>query len=530
MPGAAPVTARSASGGVLRRSPGTPVPRPPSPWAREAHDPDRDADAARRDAETAASERLLRAAVRETGQRIERAGSLRVAGLDVVVTHASPAGHHRFDVGDRPHDAVVATLLSSLPGADPGGCRALADRVADSTRRTARYLLAARTAGAPEPHPEQAVLRGHPFHPTPKSAAGFTDADSDAYAPELGASFPLAVLELADDLRWGRRLDAGPPPPTLPVHPWQARHLSRDPRFTALLADGRVRWADDGPTVWPTSSVRTVTDGTTTWKLPLAVRLTHFVRHNPVDQCERALDAGGLLAGLDTHGVDVVPEHGYRGADPAVVGDLAPDLIVIDRGRVDPAAMVLAGLLEDGPRGEDPRLLRLVHAAGGDAAAWLRRYLAVGLVPMLQVFDETGIGFEAHVQNSLLVADGGLPRRMVLRDMEGTHVSRAGAAATRLHPASPLLYSPEEAWRRLRYHGVTNHLGHVVATLGLLHDEAALWSVVADVLRDAGTPSASALTTDRTLPAKANLLSAVAGRGEDPLYVDVPNPIRECAR
>jgi siderophore synthetase component len=186
-------------------------------------------------------------------------------------------------------------------------------------------------------------------------------------------------------------------------------------------------------------------------------------------------------------------------------------------------------VLEDGPDGQEPPLLTDVRAAG-DVHGWLRRWLAVSLVPLLHLFGAAGIGFEAHPQNTLLqTGPDGWPTGCRVRDLEGAHL-RDDHVPPGLDPASPLVYRPEEAWRRLRYHGVTNHLGHVVATLGLAHDEAALWSVVAEVLRNAGTPSAAALVTDAALPAKANLLSAVAGRGEDPLYVEVPNPIRECAR
>jgi siderophore synthetase component len=545
-------------------------------------------------ARAAARERLLNAAARELelppgGPGPWRLDLLESGALVAEVTGWSPSGHHRWgeeivlDTGShtRPvsHEEFVHLLLGLLDAALPDPClpdacladpdRAPTDRVGalgaqirTSVARTARYLAA---PVRPEPadaagrtrHAEQAVRTGHPFHPAPKSIEGVDHEAADSFAPELGVSFRRHHLAVHPDLVMEERVAPGPWTPddvaahapdgwsVLPVHPWQITHLRGLPGTSALLADGRLR--DLGPLgapVYPTSSVRTVCDPAfpTAWKLPLHLRITNFVRTIPVEHARRAVDASRLVSSLrpgwPAPGFEVLIETGWRGVDPAAVGeDEAEDLVTLFRENpfvVDPAApRVLAGLLEPGPRGEEPALVGEVRAAGGDAEAWLRAYLAVSLVPMLVIFGVHGLGFEAHLQNTLLHTEDGVPARFWVRDMEGAHVSRDRLPAG-LDAASPLVYDEDEAWQRLRYHAVVNGLSSVIAALGtaLPPGEPALWRVVAEVLAEVtgpGAPYAADLLTSPTLPAKANLLSRFAGRGESPLYVDLPNPIRKAA-
>jgi siderophore synthetase component len=345
----------------------------------------------------------------------------------------------------------------------------------------------------------------------------------------------------------GRGAGAGPEGfIPLPAHPWQARYLLARPQVRQLLDRGQlVPLGPLGPEVYPTSSVRTVCDPAfpTLWKLPLHVRITNFVRTNPIKHLRRASDAAALIARLQPDwscaGFEVLLESGFRTIDPAVTGpDLAADFGVLYRdnpfstnGQVP---RVLASLLEEGPRGEVPELVRCAWEAG-DTAAWLRHYLRISLLPLLTVFAADGVSFEAHVQNSLLCTEDGWPVRFWVRDLEGVSVSRNRIPARAGHHAptsdSPVCYDDTKAWLRLRYHAVTNQLGHVVRVLGRHTGtgEKRLWRVAREELAESTTarPYADELLSAATLPAKANLLSRFSGRGERPLYVDVPNPLRE---
>ncbi|PVY96042.1 IucA/IucC family protein [Actinomycetospora cinnamomea] len=518
--------------------------------------------AARARAELAAREGLVASLLRELDPPVTRDHDVLTvpvpAGtLALPLRYWSPTGHHRLagaatlDDGSGPralsHDEVVITVLEAVGEGEP--VDHLAALVADSVARTARYLDAPRHAtGDPTRDAEQSLRLGHPFHPTPKSAEGLGDDDLAVWAPELGATFVLHHLTLHPDvvLTGG---EPGPSPPAVaarvpagwaavPVHPYQARVLARDPTLALLEAEGSARWLGAlGDPVWPTSSVRTVVEPASgaQWKLPLRARLTHFVRTTPPEQARRAIDAATVVAGLGPlpAGFGVVTDTGFRTLDPAVGGErLAADLTVITRAPFPAGGpRVLAAVLEDGPGGEEPPLVTAVRAAG-DVHAWLRGWLGVSLVPLLHLYGAAGIGFEAHPQNTLVVTDAdGWPAACHVRDLEGAHV-RSDRLPPGVDPASPLVYRPEEAWRRLRYHAVVNHLGLLVAVLGRhTVGEDALWGTVAAVLAEtaerdaAAAPWATDLLCRPTLPAKAHLRSWSAGRGEDPLYVEIANPI-----
>jgi siderophore synthetase component len=140
----------------------------------------------------------------------------------------------------------------------------LVARVADSVRRTVTFLTDRRARPADGPDlflsAEQALLLGHPLHPTPKSREGLSEAEARLYSPELRGSFPLHWLAvtpsvLATDSAWterGRPVPAahltarlaGPELPlpeghaALPLHPWQWREIQHRADIAALLDAG----------------------------------------------------------------------------------------------------------------------------------------------------------------------------------------------------------------------------------------------------------------------------------------------------
>ena len=553
-------------------------------------------------AQRAARQRLLNSFLRETGGHVAAAtggAPLRVplpesdAVLLGSLRYWSVLGHHAY--GDEfwvqpdgsdvatpvNHRELVALLLTELRSvAARAADDELAAQIDNSVARTARYLECGRSPQPDVTDPwaltrraEQSLLFGHPFHPTPKSAEGFSEQDLADYAPELGACFPLHYVAVAPELLVEDRVSspAWVPPEVqelaqrllgadradhalLPVHPWQAGYLLQCDAVRALVADGGlVPLGPLGNEVYPTSSVRTVCDPgfATAWKLPLHVRITNFVRNNPMEHAQRAADAGRLLTVLRREwpydGFEVLLETGYRTIDDTV---LAADFTVLYRENPfatrEQAPQVVAGLLEDNADGTEPELLRYVRQAtarpqgqlpADQVAGWLRRYLEISLLPLLAVFSAHGVSLEAHVQNSLLHLDDGWPARFFVRDMEGTSVSRqrCDAGSRDVLPAdSPVLYDDAETWLRLKYYVVTNHLGHLVHVLGRHAgvDEWWLWQVVRQLLSDRCRANryAADLLRSPVLPAKANLIGRFAGRGERPLYVDIPNPMHGVSR
>lgn len=525
-------------------------------------------------------ERLLNTWLREAGDGPDPVGGeIRVIpiGTDTVLApclRASPGGFHawgplrlraadgRTTPFDDPADLARRMIDALVPEATPVR-EATKRRVLDGLER-ARSHAAACAGRAADRTPaglEQSLWHGHPFHPLAKSVDGFTDVDAAAYAPERGAAFALRWFLADPDLVAGQWREAGAEAATqealtalsglsperiagrvlIPSHPWQAARLAADLTVTALIAEGRLELTPPGGApVRPTSSVRTVFSETANLflKLPIAARITNFARTNSREHLARSLAAARALravaGAVAEAGLDILSEHGALALDrpelEAVTG-------VLVREGPSRTAFVVAGLLEPSPRDGRPILAEMGCDLTGPAAAaaWIAAYARVAILPPLRLFAATGIGLEAHAQNSLLALADGLPARLVVRDLEGVSIDAATfARAAPGHALDPTVrYTGEAAWARLVYYLVVNQVAHVVATVARAAgiDEAPLWTGLGRTLATADeSPEVRALI-DRllgaeTLPAKANLASCLAGRGERPDYVDLRNPLR----
>ncbi|MEV5107026.1 IucA/IucC family protein [Streptomyces massasporeus] len=471
-------------------------------------------------AQAAAVENLLRCWARETDQPAPADGVLRIplpaSGTTLLapVRYWSPTGWHRFGpprlAGAPDHappaDAVTIAALftretspdgsgvgpahDSVPTGAPSPATAgygdgagLAAGVADSLRRVAGFVTARREAPADGPDlflsAEQALVLGHPLHPSPKSREGLSDAEALLYSPELHGSFPLhwmavAPSVLATDSSWterGRpvaapRLTArlaGTAPALqdgyafLPLHPWQAHQLRHRAETAALLDAGLLRdLGTHGPPWHPTSSVRTVyrTHAPAMLKLSLGLRITNSRRENLRKELHRGVEVHRLLrSGLAQQwravhpGFDIVRDPAWLAVDTPD-GVPVPGLDVVIRHNpflpTDDVSCV-AGLLSPRPcsptslegapgrtekRGTALRsrlaevVTRLARRTGRPrgavAAEWFLRYLAHVVRPVLWLDGEAGIALEAHQQNTLLLLDpDGWPAGGRYRDNQG---------------------------------------------------------------------------------------------------------------
>nr|WP_229864413.1 IucA/IucC family protein [Streptomyces djakartensis] len=456
-------------------------------------------------AQAAAVENLLRCWVRETSRPAPRDGILRIplpasgTALLVPVRYWSPTGWHRFgrprlaDAPDHapPADAVtVAALLSREASTDACGHGGACDDdvvlpagVADSLRRVAAFVRHRREHPVDNPDlflaAEQALVLGHPLHPTPKSREGLSESEAPLYSPELRGSFPLhwmavAPSVLATDSAWterGRpvaaaRLTArlaGPGLPLpdgyvlLPLHPWQAREVRHRPKTAALLNSGLLRDLGTHGTPWhPTSSVRTVyrTGAPAMLKLSLALRITNSRRENLRKELHRGVEVHRLLrSGLAEQwraahpGFDIVRDPAWLAVDDSDGAPSAGLNVVIRHNPFSPSDEVLcvAGLVSPRPCSQvrpgavpnrpgtyDPaprsRLAEVVtrlarrtgRARGAVAVEWFLRYLEHVVRPILWLDGEAGIALEAHQQNTLLLLDtDGWPAGGRYRDNQG---------------------------------------------------------------------------------------------------------------
>jgi siderophore synthetase component len=516
-------------------------------------------------------ENLLRCWARETDTPVPADGVLRIplpasgTALTVPVRYWSPTGWHRFGLPyldgapepPRPADAVtVAALLArESPGGTAGDAADLVARVADSARRTATFIRDRRAhpAGPPDRFltAEQALVLGHPLHPTPKSREGLSEPETQAYSPELRGSFPLHWLAvspsvLAADSAWterGRPVAAseltarlGPVPAlpdgyaALPLHPWQLRQLLLRPEITHLLDTGLLRDLGAHGAPWhPTSSLRTVhrTGTPVMLKLSLGLHITNSRRENLRKELHRGVEVHRLLRkGLSRQWRAAHPRFDIV-RDPAWLAVDAPDGspvrgldVVIRHNPFSPtddvsciAALVAprpdtaAGDPADGtgahaptPRSRLSEIITGLAALTGSprpavATEWFLRYLEQVVRPVLWLDGEAGIALEAHQQNTLLLLDAaGWPVGGRYRDNQGYYFreSRRAELDARLPgigERSDTFVSDEVTDERFAYYLAINNVLGLVGAFGSqrLADERLLLAAFRRFLHEAAT-------------------------------------------
>lgn len=453
--------------------------------------------------------------------------------------------------------------------------------VDNSIHRTARYLQSSKTDYTEDRYiiSEQSLYLGHPFHPTPKSASGFSEDDLERYAPECHSSFQLHYLAVHQDIVLSRYvenmenqvstvlhqlagIDMSELPKDfilLPIHPYQIGVLRQHPHFIQYSEQGLIKdLGVSGDIVYPTSSVRTVFSRTLNiyLKLPIHVKITNFIRTNDLEQIERTIDAAQVIASIkddvETPHFKLMFEEGYRALLPNPLGqsvepemDLLTNSAMIVREGIpnyhsEKDIHVLASLFETMPDAPTSKLSHVIEESGLTSEAWLESYLDRTLLPILTLFSDTGISLEAHVQNTLIELKDGIPDVCFVRDLEGICLSTTIATEKQLIPnvvsiSSPVVYAHDEAWHRLKYYVVVNHLGHLVSTIGkATQNEDELWQLVARRLIDWKEKYADNavfvecvedLCQSPTIAAKANLMSKLNDCGGNPIYTHIPNPI-----
>lgn len=554
-------------------------------------------------ADAFATATLLRCWLREGGAA-RREGDdlvldLRASSTRLIapIRYWSACGWHQFGPArlgpGTPADATtVATLLAveiaAERGVGPAAIGDLVDRVVDSTRRISRHVAqrgaepADAVAATPFLEGEQALVLGHPLHPTPKSRSGLSEAEAPAYSPELRGEFPAywfaahpdvvagdsatgqPIEDLLRDLAGDLEVPAGMVP--VPAHPWQAADVLQRTAVRALANDGRlIPLGQAGPAWSPTSSVRTIyrADAAYMLKLSLALPITNSKRENLCKELVRGVEMSRMLrAGLADQIAAAHPQFAIVD-DPAwatVTAPGSPESGLELSVRANPfgpddRVQCLAGLVAERPdHAEGSLVARLVHGlakrSGRPVAdvgtEWFARYLDAVPAAVLWLYAEHGIGLEAHQQNTLVELDAaGWPAGGRYRDNQGFYFDDARTDelerwAPRVGVNSEALNPQSLIDERLGYYlGINNILG-LVGAMGSqgLADEQTLLRSVRALLERATTELSTVpdvvrhLLEDETLPCKANLLTRLAGMDElvgpvatQSVYRPMPNPI-----
>ncbi|QOW01837.1 IucA/IucC family protein [Rhodococcus pyridinivorans] len=532
--------------------------------------------------------------------------------LVTEVTHYSPTGWHRFgpvrlkgpggfirDTADPVTTvALLANEAAASGGSRPGGVPAgevanLIERTAESVRRVTTFIADRRAN--PEPpaeidgflDAEQALILGHLHHPAPKSRDGISDHDSAAFSPELRGSFKLSwfaadrtvvshdavadapslagrdAVELMAELAGERPSDDRV---LVPAHPWQARDALHRPRIAALVRSGALEpLGEFGPEWWATSSVRTLyrPDADVMLKLSLGLRLTNSRRESTRTELRRGLEVNRLLdAGLADVTFQAHPDFSITRDpawlavdEPGVPG--GPALTGLDVAvREVPDGIddlrCLAGLVAPQPGVGRSLLGKLLNGKGAAAPdRWMADYTDKVLVPMLHLYAATGIGLEAHQQNTLVRLDSqGNVTGAAFRDNQGYYLASShlpGLLKLNGDVESTLAVVDDDTVDdRLSYYLLRNQTLSVVGCLAVegLAAEDDLIAVLAERLHAAlpilaqagpdGDRLARRWLEAATLPCKGNLLTRLHGIDEvvapldaQSVYLDTPNPIWE---
>lgn len=580
-----------------------PTPATPPGGAARAQPPADLPALSRRAADRLATEALLRCWVREwrvppPDQGDELVLDMGGSVLRIPVEYWSRTGMHRFAGAAGPlgplSPGAVAGMLGEAAGASGQHLEQLAARVVESAARIAAHIEARagdQTTNSPSNSPsnsptnppttpflaaEQALLAGHPLHPTPKSRDGITAAEAARYSPELRSSFALHWFAVAPHLA-AHESELGPEAPDLsaflsgltpdgrvlvPAHPWQAEELLRRGEVRELIASGLLEHLGEAGAPWyPTSSVRTVyrPDQPVMLKLSLALRITNSRRENLRKELLRGVEAHRLLSGrlatqlLTAHpGFRVLTDPGYLAVDGV------PGLDVSFRHspfRPGDQVFCVAALTDLGrgavaADGHPHELAAHLHALAAArqrpvravALEWFARYVTTLITPLLWLDAEHGVTLEAHQQNTLIQLDSaGYPAAGWYRDNQGVYyrTSRiehleALSGLPALGRASDTVVPDDVVTERLLYYVGINNLMGVIGAIGCARvaDERELLGLAAQLLAPLrGHRPVDLLLGADLLRCKANLLTRVADLDEligelatQSVYVEMANP------
>lgn len=539
-----------------------------------------------------AVESLLRCWVRE--HRVPRPAAADLVleigpgTVTVPVRYWSATGWHRFGQALSDEGPITPAELARLMGeatAEHEAAEDLAARAGESADRIAAHLAdRAANPGFPDPETtgiqttpflaaEQALLAGHPLHPTPKSRDNLAETD---YSPELRGGFQLDWFSVDESLV-AEDSELGPTAHDLctflsgmlpddgmlvPAHPWQAADLLRRPAVKRLVDDGKLRHCGKSGARWfATSSLRTVyrPDVPVMMKLSLGLNITNSKRENLRTELLRGIEAHRLFAGeagsrlLAAHpNFRMLTDAGYLAVDG--VPGLDVSLRHSPFRPIDYVYCVAAltdlgrgAISADGAANELAAHIKGLAAATGRptravAADWFGRYMAHLIMPMLWMDAELGVTLEGHQQNTLIQLDEqGYPGAGWYRDNQGFYYRESRieelaklAGEPELGKESSTIVPDDVVTERLVYYVGINNLFGVVGALGCagLAEERDLLAVAREHLSELrGHRPSELLLTASTLRCKANLLTRAAGLDElvgelatQSVYVEIPNP------
>lgn len=441
---------------------------------------------------------------------------------------------------------------------------------------------------------EQALLLGHSMHPAPKSRTGFIHEDWLKFSPEAEAKTQLnfwliapeyivedSALEssisegLRKSIKWhlneceNNILNQYMHYKLLPLHPWQARYLQSKDWFKSLKQKNKL--IELGEIAWqfsPTTSVRTLTSFDAPWQVKpsLSVMVTNSIRVNLEKECHRGVMTYQLWHSQLGRNILAQCPTVKAVNDPAWIAlkiddEVVNETICIFREQPfdkEQQVTCIASLCQDHPAENLNRFNAIFENIQQNksnhlhekaernelALTWFQQFLEISLKPLMYLYHQYGMAFEAHQQNVLVELEHGLPKTLWLRDNQGFYyieelakevLSQFPALKNKAHAVGSKAFVDE----RFSYYFFGNTLFGIINAIGatgyiteqqLLEE---LKSKLEELLKIYPNSSLiQGLLFNKTIPYKGNLLTRLHELDEltasvelQSVYVQLNNPL-----
>ncbi|MBI2812503.1 MAG: hypothetical protein HYX67_16990, partial [Candidatus Melainabacteria bacterium] len=357
--------------------------------------------------------------------------------------------------------------------------------------------------------------------------------------PDLVIEDSLLIEKTSQSVQPKSLSHSKPPGILVPVHPWEANYLKSQPEVQREMAAGRIiEFGPTGEFFQATSSVRTLYSSEVEffYKLSLHIRITNCIRRNVLSEMKSSLELSRVISNLPEEfrqkfgNFKILLEPGYLtvGSEGKEIEGFGLILRESIGGETPEKTLVVAASLF-GNRKEGIRYLnQFLEKSGMSPEVWWKCYLDQLVAPVFHLYFHYGLMSEPHLQNTVVILKKGVPAGVALRDLDGFKAVEGTWTASQISArevCKDLLFSPDEAWNRLLYCLIVNHLAEAAAvlSLGSAEGERRLWMILNQYLADLSLPGFPSIPV---FPAKGNLVTRFR-RATDRAssYFDLKNPV-----
>ena len=440
-----------------------------------------------------------------------------------------------------PSDKISHTresIFNSLVNLACGICyklikRELAERPGIKEKRSTNELI----------YYEQLVTTGHPIHPLTKYRSNFSIEESIRIAPEFESRINIGFVAVKKECFYSdcldtdnfqawldsqtqanliRKLQRTADPDSyafIPVHQWQYQNWLNRIFAKDIESKNIIPLGEDYIVADPSLSLRTLYVSSAEkdyfLKLPVNLQTTSYVRtvspnatSNGVDLARvcRAVGQKHPVLGekvcflLETEGAyySVKPMEKMTSEDIAVSKNLAYIVRQSPYSILSPEEIpIVTVALVDNNRLTDKPLIHSLIQTYADAfevedlpegvLGWFNAFLDVSLEGLLTLLSGYGIGFEAHMQNTITVISRATaaPTRILLRDFGGIRINtdrlRKRGFSTEFFPMSVTIKeSMQEVTNKLYYAFFQSVLGELIFELASEYQigETVFWKTI----------------------------------------------------